>query len=84
MGLIILIVTGALLGWLATIALQIEDGRGILRNVVAGIIGSLGVGLATSGGVFLGAIRASTLLWAAVGAIVLIGLYNVVREKALS
>ncbi|MBX7532686.1 GlsB/YeaQ/YmgE family stress response membrane protein [Qipengyuania sp. 1XM1-15A] len=84
MGLIILIVTGALLGWLATIALQIEEGRGILRNVVAGIIGSLGVGLATSGGVFLGAIRASTLLWAAVGAIVLIGLYNVVREKALS
>ena len=84
MGLIILIVTGALLGWLATIALQIDDGRGILRNVVAGIIGSLGVGLATSGGVFLGAIRASTLLWAAVGAIVLIGLYNIVREKALS
>ncbi|MBT8428177.1 MAG: GlsB/YeaQ/YmgE family stress response membrane protein [Erythrobacter sp.] len=84
MGLIILIVTGALLGWLATIALKIEEGRGILRNVVAGMIGSLGVGLATSGGVFLGAIRASTLLWAAVGAIVLIGLYNVVREKALS
>lgn len=84
MGLIILIVNGALLGWLATIALKIEDGRGILRNVVAGMIGSLGVGLATSGGIFLGAIGASTLLWAAVGAIVLIGLYNVVREKALS
>lgn len=84
MGLIILIVTGALLGWLATIALRIEDGRGILRNVIAGIVGSLGVGLATSGGVFLGAIRGSTLLWAVAGAIVLIGLYNFVREKALS
>lgn len=83
MGLIILIVTGALLGWLATIALQIEDGRGILRNVVAGIVGSLIVGMATSGGVFLGAIRASTLLWAMGGAIALIGLYNVVRLKAL-
>lgn len=83
MGLIILIVTGALLGWLATIALKIEDGRGILRNVVAGIVGSLGVGLATSGGLFLGAVRASTLLWAMLGAIVLIALYNVVRQKAL-
>ena len=82
MGLIILIVTGALLGWLATIALQIEEGRGILRNVVAGIVGSLGVGLVTSGGVFLGAIKASTLLWAVLGAIVVIGLYNVVRERA--
>ena len=82
MGLIILIVTGALLGWLATIALQIEDGRGILRNVVAGIVGSLGVGLVTSGGVFLGAIKASTLLWAALGAIAIVALYNVVRERA--
>ncbi|MBX7539523.1 GlsB/YeaQ/YmgE family stress response membrane protein [Qipengyuania sphaerica] len=83
MGLIILIVTGALLGWLATIALQIEDGRGILRNVVAGVVGSLGVGMATSGGVFLGAIRASTLMWAMLGAIVLIALYNVLRARAL-
>ena len=83
MGLIILIVTGALLGWLATIALQIEEGREIRRNVVAGIVGSLGVGMATSGGVFLGAIRGSTLLWAMLGAIALIGLYNVVRQKAL-
>lgn len=83
MGLIILIVSGALLGWLATIAMQIEDGRRILRNVVAGIVGSLAVGMATSGGVFLGAIKASTLLWAALGAIAAIGLYNVVRERAL-
>lgn len=83
MGLIILIVTGALLGWLATIALQIEDGRGIRRNVVVGVIGSLGVGLATSGGVFLGAIRGTTLLYAMLGAIVLIGLYNVTQRKAL-
>lgn len=83
MGLIILIVTGALLGWLATIALQIEDGRGILRNIVAGLLGALIVGVATSGGVFLGAIRASTLMWAMLGAIVLIGLYNVMRRKAL-
>ncbi len=83
MGLIILIVTGALLGWLATIALQIEDGRSILRNVVAGLVGSLAVGMATSGGVFLGAIRASTLMWAMLGAIVLIGLYNVMRRRAL-
>ena len=83
MGLIILIVTGALLGWLATIALQIEHGRSILRNVVAGVVGSLVVGMATSGGVFLGAIRASTLLWAMLGAIALIALYNVLRRKAL-
>lgn len=83
MGLIILVVTGAILGWLATIALQIEDGRSILRNMVAGVIGSLGLGLAMSGGVFLSTIQASTLLYAMIGAIVLIGLYNVVRQRVL-
>ncbi len=82
MGLIILIVTGAMLGWLATIALKIEEGRLILRNVAAGVVGSLGVGIATSGGILLGAIRASTLMWAILGAIVLITLYNVVRTRA--
>ncbi|MCA0909864.1 hypothetical protein [Qipengyuania gaetbuli] len=83
MGLIILVVTGALLGWLGTIALKIEDGRAILRNVLAGIAGSLVVGIATSGGVFLGAIRGSTLLWAVLGAVVAIGLYNFVRQRAV-
>ena len=82
MGLIILVVTGALLGWLATIALKIEDGRAILRHVLAGIAGSLVVGIATSGGVFLGAIRASTLLWAVLGAGATIGIYTFVRERA--
>ena len=83
MGLIILIVTGALLGWLATIALKIEDGRQIRHNVLAGLLGSLVAGMATSGGVFLGTIRPTTLLWATLGAIVLIGLYNLWRRKAL-
>ncbi|MAM37878.1 MAG: hypothetical protein CL949_05110 [Erythrobacter sp.] len=83
MGLIILIVTGALLGWLATIALCVEDGRTILRNIAAGTIGSVAIGMATSAGVFLGSIRGITLLWAVLGALVVITLYNVVRQKAL-
>ena len=84
MGLIILIITGALLGWLATIALAVEEGRLILRNVVAGVLGSLAVGIVTSGTIPLGAIRGSTFLWAGVGALVLIGLYNLLRRNAFS
>ena len=83
MGLIILLITGALLGWLATIALRVEEGRAIARNMLAGTIGSLALGLAMSGGVFLGTISAATLLWAVAGAIILIALYNLMRRKAL-
>ena len=83
MGLIILIVAGALLGWLATIALRVETGREILKNVLAGTLGSLVLGVATSGGILLGSIRASSLLYALFGAIAFIALYNFVRRKAL-
>tara|TARA_B100001179_G_scaffold203099_1_gene165083 strand:+ start:651 stop:905 length:255 start_codon:yes stop_codon:yes gene_type:complete len=83
MGLIILIIAGALLGWLASIFLQLEDGRSIARNILAGTIGSLIVGVATSGGIFLGSIQGITLLWAALGAVVVIGAYNLFRQKAL-
>ena len=83
MGLIILIIAGALLGWLASIFLQLEDGRSIARNILAGTIGSLIVGVATSGGIFLGSIQGITLLWAALGAVVLSGAYNLFRQKAL-
>lgn len=83
MGLIILIVTGALLGWLASIALRIEDGRGILHNVVAGILGSVGVGVAVAGGVILASVFASTLLWASLGSIALIALYNLVLRNRI-
>ena len=83
MGLIILILTGALLGWLATILLMIEQGTLIWRNVLAGLIGSVVTGLVMSGGLFLGTIMPLTLLYAAIGAIVLVAIYNAVRRKAL-
>lgn len=83
MGLIILIVVGALLGWLGSIALRVEDGRGIFYNVVAGILGAVGVGIAVAGGVILASVYASTLLWAMAGSIILIGLYNLVIRNRI-
>ena len=84
MGLLILLFSGALLGWLATIALQIESGRAIARNVASGAAGSLIVGFATAGGILLGAISVATLLWAALGAIAAIGLYNLIGRQVTS
>lgn len=83
MGLIILIVTGALMGWIASIALRIEDGRGILHNAVAGILGSVGIGVAVAGGSILASVYASTLLWATLSSIALIALYNLVLRNRI-
>ena len=45
MGLLFIIVVGAILGWLAAIILRIETPRGILLNIAAGIAGALLTGL---------------------------------------
>ena len=82
MALLLLIVVGALLGWLASIILRIEDGRGILANAVAGVFGALVAGLIAGNGAVLGAVSGTSLLWAVLGSIVVIGLFNLVRQRA--
>ena len=82
MGLLILIVVGAILGWLATIVLRIEDGRTIAMNAGVGVLGSLLAGLVASGGSVVGAVSGIALLWAVAGAAVTIGIFNFVRQRA--
>ncbi len=82
MGLLILIVVGALLGWLATIILRIEDGRSILSNALAGVAGSLIVGLIAGNGAIVGSVSGIALLWAVLGSVIAIGLFNLVRQYA--
>ena len=82
MGLLILIVVGALLGWLATIILRIEDGRSILSNALAGVAGSLIVGLIAGNGAIVGSVSGIALIWAVMGSVVAIGLFNLVRQYA--
>ena len=84
MGLLILIVVGALLGWLTTIVLRIEDGRSILTNALVGVLGSLLAGLVAANGAIVGAVSAVALLWAVVGAIVFLGIFTLVRRRTLT
>ncbi|WP_379548420.1 hypothetical protein ACFCW2_04430 [Qipengyuania sp. DSG2-2] len=50
MGLVILIVIGAVLGWLVTIILNIEDAQRVGMHILIGSGGSLLAGLAISSG----------------------------------
>lgn len=62
MALILLIMLGALLGWLGSIALRFEIPGAVLRMMLVGIVTSLIAGLITNGGTFLG-----SLTWLATG-----------------
>ena len=65
MGLIIALVVGGIIGWLASIVMRTDAQQGILLNIVVGIIGSL------LGGLVLGPL---------LGAIILLAIVNLFRR----
>ncbi len=81
MGLIIFLVIGAVLGWLAAIVQRIEDGRGIMMNLAAGAVGAVSGGLIANQGSILLGLSAISLPVALVGALVVIGILGLVRGR---
>jgi uncharacterized membrane protein YeaQ/YmgE (transglycosylase-associated protein family) len=81
MGLLLLIVVGGVLGWLASIIVLADDRQGVLLNVATGIAGALIAGLLTNNGPILSGLSAYALLAAFVGALAGLVLANLVRNR---
>lgn len=82
MGLLILIVVGAILGWLATIMVRVEDSRGILTYAGIGVAGAVVAGFVAGSGLILGAVTAATLVWAVAGAAIALIAFTFARRRA--
>lgn len=88
MGLILALIVGGIIGWLASIVMRTNAQQGILLNIVVGIVGSL-LGSFLLGGLFgaegsiLNSLSIGTLLAAFVGAIVLLGIVNLFRRGSV-
>lgn len=80
MGFIIYIVVGGILGWLASIVMRTDAQQGILLNIVVGIVGAFLAGLVVSGGSIGDGITLRSVLVSLVGAIVLLGIVNLIRR----
>ncbi len=83
MGIIILIVVGGILGWLASIVMRTDGQQGILLNVVVGIVGAFLAGLVVNGGSIATDINMMSLLWSFLGAVVLLAIVNLVRRGSV-
>lgn len=84
MGWIIAIIVGGVAGWLASIVMRRDASMGILWNIVVGCVGSL-IGNALAGPLLgietsVQTFSLSGLLVALVGAIVLLGIVNLVQR----
>jgi len=85
MGLILALIIGGIIGWLASIVMRTNAQQGILLNIVVGIIGSL-LGSFLLGGFFgaegsiLNSLDGGTLLAAFIGAVILLAVVNLFRR----
>ena len=81
MGLILFLIIGGVIGWLASIVMRTDAQQGIILNVVVGIIGSFIGGLLFGTGI--NGLNVYGLLAAFVGAVILLAIVNLVRRGAV-
>jgi len=84
MGLILWLVIGGVIGWLASIIMRTDAQQGIFLNIVVGIVGAFIGGLVLSGGSINSApLTLTSFLVSLVGAVVLLAIVNLVRRGSV-
>ena len=88
MNIIIMLVVGGVLGWLASIVMRTDGQQGIFLNVVVGIIGAVLAGFIITpliGGapITSGAFDIMSLISSFLGAVVLLAIVNLVRRGSV-
>lgn len=89
MNLILALIIGGVIGWLASIVMRTNAQQGILMNIVVGIIGSLlgsfllGGLFGANGSILNSPLDGGTMLAALVGAVILLAIINLFRRGAI-
>lgn len=88
MGLIIILIVGGLIGWVASMIMRTDGQQGIFLNIVVGIVGALIAGFVVTpliGGVPItsGEISVQSVVVSLLGAIVLLAIINLFRRGAV-
>ncbi|WP_447728933.1 GlsB/YeaQ/YmgE family stress response membrane protein [Sphingomonas koreensis] len=87
MNLIVLLIVGGVLGWLASIVMRTDAQQGIFLNIVVGIVGALLAGLLITpligGTTITQEFSMTSLLVSFLGAVVLLGIVNLVRRGSV-
>ena len=89
MGLIVALIIGGIIGWLASIVMRTDAQQGILLNIVVGIVGSLlgsfllGGFFGADGNVMSNPIDTGVLIAGFLGAVILLAVVNMFRRGAV-
>ncbi|HEY0602387.1 MAG TPA: GlsB/YeaQ/YmgE family stress response membrane protein [Herpetosiphonaceae bacterium] len=88
MGLIIWLIVGGIVGWLASIIMRTDAQQGLLLNIVVGIIGALLGGwlfgaIFNEGTINQNPLDLGSILVSLLGAVVLLGIVNLFRRGSV-
>jgi len=88
MNLIILLIVGGVLGWIASLIMRTDGQQGILLNIVVGIVGAILAGfvlnpLIGGGNIMSGNLSLSAILVSLLGAVVLLAIINLFRRGSV-
>jgi uncharacterized membrane protein YeaQ/YmgE (transglycosylase-associated protein family) len=81
-GLIVWLVIGGIVGWLASLVMRTDGQQGLLLNIVVGIIGSVIASFLFGGGINQ-VITVTTFVYSLIGAIILLAIVNLVRRGSV-
>ncbi|RYY10972.1 MAG: GlsB/YeaQ/YmgE family stress response membrane protein [Alphaproteobacteria bacterium] len=85
MGIIVLLIVGGIVGWLASLIMRTDAQQGIFLNIVVGVVGALLAGFILTpliGGapITSGVISIQSVLVSLAGAVVLLAIINLFRR----
>jgi len=87
MGILIWLIVGGVVGWLASIIMRTDAQQGILLNVIVGIVGALLAGFIVSPMIGVGTINegvsVATFLVSLLGAVILLAIVNLFRRGSV-
>jgi len=82
-GIIIWLIVGGIVGWLASLVMRTDAQQGILLNIVVGIVGAFIGGLIFSGGSINQDVTVTSFIVSLVGAIILLAIVNLFRRGSI-
>lgn len=88
MNIIIMLIVGGILGWLASMVMRTDGQQGLFLNIVVGVVGAILAGYLITpflGGapITTGAFDIKSLFMSFLGAVVLLGIVNLIRRGSV-
>lgn len=83
MGIIVWLIVGGIVGWLASLIMRRDAQQGIILNIVVGIVGAMIAGFLFGGGSINAAITLRSFVLSLLGAVILLAIVNLFTRKSI-